>query len=94
MADIYEEECLRPGDRVIAVGCGDREPAESVAKNYRDVPSSALIMHAPPGHPVIVGTLANLSRERGGVYLAGRLAMMAGVIAAIVGLFIQWLLPS
>ncbi len=28
------------------------------------------------------------------IYLAGRLAMMAGVIAAIVGLFIQWLLPS
>jgi E3 Ubiquitin ligase len=93
IADLYEEECLQPGDSVIAVGCIEREAGVAVAKEYRDVPSSSLVMRAFPNEQVIVGTAASLGRQRGGAYLAGQIAMIAGASAMVTGLVIRLLLP-
>jgi len=94
MADVYEEECLRPGDSVIAVGCMRREPAEPAATAYRDGASSVLVLQPAPGKHVILGTPGSLNRDRAGVYLAGKVAIIAGIIAMIVGVFVHILLPS
>lgn len=93
-ADLYEEECLRPGANVIAVGLLSQEPSAPTPYSYRDVPSRSLVMHAHGDGQVIVGTVARLKQESRGGYLIGRISIAIGATTIAIGLVLHFLLPE
>ena len=90
VADAYEEECLRVGERVSVAGPARREAGAPVPIPYRDVPSSRLIVEAGPGQELVVGTPEAVRRARGGVYRGGWVAMVLGIAMIAVGLVGRW----
>ena len=90
-ATVYEEEVLRPGDRVVAAGVLHRRPAAPVATEYRDGPSTELVLRAPVGGEIVVGTVARLRRDAGTTYRAGRVATAVGAAAMAAGFLLRWL---
>jgi hypothetical protein len=89
MADLYEEECLRPGDPVMVAGFARREPGGSVPHLYRDVPSTKLVVDAAAGHELVLATPDAARRAVGGAYRGGSLAVLIGVAMAGAGLLTQ-----
>jgi hypothetical protein len=84
MADEYEEECLRPGDRVRVAGFARREPGSALPILYRNVPSSQLIVEATPGHELVVATPEAVRQTRG-VYRTGWIAVVVGLAMIAAG---------
>jgi hypothetical protein len=93
-ADLFEEECLSPGDSVIVVGRLRRETGALRPSEYRDVASRELTIRSESGQELIVGTQASLRRERGGVHLIGQVAMAVGALAVMVGFIARWIVPE
>jgi hypothetical protein len=86
MADVYEEESLRLGDRVTVNGPARREPDAPQQIVYRDGPSSRIVLDAAAGGEVVVATPDAVRRALGGAYRAGRLAIVVGVAMFVAGL--------
>jgi hypothetical protein len=93
-AEIYEEECLRPGDSVTVMGLSRRGPSASGPMLYRDEHASELVIQAAPGQELIVSTPKQLRRERRGVYLAGQIIMATGVLAILAGFVAHQITPE
>lgn len=87
--DLYEEQCLRPGDAVSAVGRGRREAGPPLETAYRRAPSTALVLAAAPKQRLVIAQPAVALRERYGAYLAGKLAMVAGLASIVAGLIVR-----
>jgi hypothetical protein len=91
IVDVYEEEYLRPGDRVTVAGRARREPGSSVRIAYRDAPSSRLIVSAALGDELVVATPEAVQQAQGGVYRGGWIAVLLGIATTAAGFLTQWL---
>jgi hypothetical protein len=90
IADAYEEECLRPGDRVNVAGRARREPGVSVPITHRDARSPRLIVAAALGDELVVATPEAVRQAQGGVYRGGWIAVVLGIATTAAGLLTQW----
>jgi hypothetical protein len=86
VADRYEEERLRPGDRVLVAGFARREPSAPMPYLYRDTPSTKLVVDAAAGHELVVATPDAARNAVGGAYRAGWVAVLVGVAMVLGGL--------
>jgi hypothetical protein len=93
-ADVYEEECLHPGENVVVVGLSRRSAGEVRRELYRDAPSSELLLEADSGQELIVATPEMLRRARGGAYLASQTVMALGIVAIVVGIVVHKMIPE
>ena len=87
--DMYEEECLRPGNRVSAAGCGRLEAGPPVEAAYRHLPSTMLVLRAAPEGQLVVASPEVARRERHGAYLGGKIAMIVGLAAIVAGVVVR-----
>jgi hypothetical protein len=90
IADAYEEECLRPGDRVLVAGLARREPDAPLPNLYRDAPSSKLVLDAASGHELVVATPDAARAAHGGGYRQGWIAVLVGLAMMTAGLVARW----
>jgi hypothetical protein len=90
IADRYEEECLRPGDRVLVAGLARHEPGPPVPSAYRDAPSSKLVFDAASGNELIVATPDAAREARGGAYRLGWVAVIIGIATITAGVIARW----
>jgi len=87
IADVYEEESLRLGDRVAVTGLARREPDTPKPILYRDGPSSRIVLDtAAGGGELVVVTPDAVRRALGGAYRGGRVAIVVGVAMFVAGL--------
>src|ERR1019366_6546946 len=94
IAEAYEEECLRPGDRVSVAGPARRDPMGPEPIPYRDVPASRLIVEAIPGQELVVATPEAVRRALGGVNRGGRIAVVVGIAMIAAGLVGRWVMAA
>jgi len=93
-ADVYEEECLHPGEDVVVVGLSRRSAGEVRPELYRDAPSSELLLQADSDQELIVATPEALRRARGGAFLATQTVMALGIVAIVVGIVVHKMIPE
>jgi hypothetical protein len=87
--DMYEEQCICPGEGVSVVGLAGRDPGPVVPTPYRDAPSSTLVLRAGPEQKLILVKPEAARRERYGVYLVGQIAVALGLASLIAGIVIR-----
>jgi hypothetical protein len=92
--ELFEEECLHPGESVAVVGLSQRASGVPTRRGYRDAHSSELVMHAAPGQQVIVAKPEALRRALRGAYLIGRIAMVLGLFAIVAGVIAHLTAPE
>jgi hypothetical protein len=90
-ADLYEEECLRLGDRVTVARLGRRGAASAEPVPYRDARSSRLFIEAEPGQELVVATPEAARAAVGGGYRGGRIAGVVGLVMVVAGVVARWI---
>ncbi len=88
MADAYEEECIRVGDRVVVNGVAHEESGDPVPAVYRDAASRRLIVSGEHGKGPIVASPAFVKRALRSAHVA-QVVMGAGVCAIVVGTIVH-----
>jgi hypothetical protein len=88
-ADVYEEQCLHAGDVVNVVGLSRLEPGPTQPNLYRDAPSVELVVQGGTDQELIVVSSETLRYARGGVYLAGRIAIVVGTLVLACGFIVR-----
>lgn len=88
MADAYEEQCIRIGDRVDVHGLVHDEPGEPVPEVYRDATSHRLIVSGEHGGGAVVISQAFAKRALRSAR-ASQLAMSVGLCAVVVGVIVR-----
>jgi hypothetical protein len=92
--ELFEEECLHPGESVAVVGLPQRASGVPTRRRYRDAHSSEWVMRAAPGQQVIVAKPEVLRRALRGTYLMGRIAMALGFLAIVAGVIAHQIAPE
>lgn len=86
IANVYEEEVIRVGDRLTVTGPARREPDTPKPIFYRDGPSSRIVLDAAAGGELVVATPDAVRQALGGAHRAGRIAIVVGVVMLVAGI--------
>ncbi len=87
--DVYEEERLRPGESVSVLGVARLREGPSIPANYRDAPSTQLILQDAHDCELIVASHESARRSGRGYYLVGKMAVAAGAVSVIAGVALR-----